>query len=373
MNIGIDITSALNQTAGIGRYTKQLVKNLIEIDSNNQYIFYSFFGDTKDESAFANKQVITRFRNYPSQSFKTLLFALKTLRIPTDFLVSEANVVHLPDFVLPAPNKPTVLTVPDLTFIRYPEYYTLKNRLYMKSVAAHSINKAKAIITYSKATKNDLVEIFGVANNKITSIYLGVDEHFKPSTDKEIENIKNKYKLPDRYILSLGTIEPRKNYNRLLGAYLKLKKNTADNTSLVIAGKKGWHCKNFLEKLDNAGKNVIWLNFVDEADLPALYTSASVFVYPSLYEGFGLPPLEAMACGTPVVCSNTSSLPEVVGDAALQVDPYKTGEIAEAVYKILDGKELADKLSKKGIDRAKQFSWKKTAEQTLEVYKSIGQ
>lgn len=387
MKIGIDITPAINQTAGIGRYTRQLVTNLLEIDNRNQYLLYSLFGNLKERTSrrghpFSEevspyqkaRNYQLKLYNYRPQLLKSYFLFLKSIGKSPDFLTKEADIIHSTDFVLPASEKrPSVLTIHDVIFLKYPQFYTWRNRNYMKSVANFSIKRANAVITYSNATKNDLIDRLGVNEDKIIVIPLAVDERFMQAKDDQIEEIRRKYKIPQTYILTLSTLEPRKNIRRLFEAFAKLKKDKSIEHKLVIAGQKGWGNKDFFSKLVELGINddVIITGFIEEEDLPAIYSGASIFVYPSLYEGFGLPPLEAMACGTPVICSNTSSLPEVVGDAAWQVDPTDTEDIAKAMAKIIEDKSLALDLRTKGLKQAKKFDWKTTAEKTLQVYNQL--
>ncbi|TET54003.1 MAG: glycosyltransferase family 1 protein, partial [Actinobacteria bacterium] len=285
----------------------------------------------------------------------------------------DAHVIHSTDFVLPTSKKPSVLTVQDLAFLRYPEFYTWKNKTYMKSVASFSIKNADALITTSENTRKDLIDLLMVKEDKIFVIYPGVDSIFKPASAQDKEKVKKKFGLPQNYILAVGTLEPRKNLSCLLKAFALLKKKSDFDFKLVIVGEEGWLYKRIFNdiKKQDLEKETIFTGFIQDKDLPAIYSGASVFVYPSLYEGFGLPALEAMACGTPVVCSNTSSLPEVVGKAALKANPEKPEEFANAISKIVSDANLAKELSKMGYERAKQFSWEKTAKETLSVYKKI--
>ncbi len=305
--------------------------------------------------------------------FKTFVFLLRFLNKTPNFLTKDAHVILSTDFVLPTSKKPSVLTVQDLAFLRYPEFYTWKNKTYMKSVASFSIKNADALITTSENTRKDLIDLLMVKEDKIFVIYPGVDSTFKPASAQDKEKVKKKFGLPQNYILAVGTLEPRKNLSCLLKAFALLKKKSDFDFKLVIVGEEGWLYKRIFNdiKKQDLEKETIFTGFIQDKDLPAIYSGASVFVYPSLYEGFGLPALEAMACGAPVVCSNTSSLPEVVGKAALKANPEKPEEFANAISKIVSDTNLAKELSKMGYERAKQFSWEKTAKETLSVYKKI--
>lgn len=218
----------------------------------------------------------------------------------------------------------------------------------------------------------DIIRYFKIPENKIKVIYLGVDEDYKPLSETEIRKVRQKYHLNYPFILYVGSLISHKNIPTLIKAFYKLKKYGLPH-KLVITGKRGWKYKNIFEIISklNLQKDVVFTGYVQREDLPALYNAADLFVYPSLYEGFGLPPLEAMACGTPVITSNTSSLPEVVGNAGIMVDPYDIDGLAKAMYEVLTNEGLRAELRKRGLERAKMFSWKKTAEETLNVYKGI--
>ncbi|AXI24805.1 glycosyl transferase family 1 [Methanofervidicoccus sp. A16] len=273
-------------------------------------------------------------------------------------------------------NTKTIVTCLDII----PILYKKNNGLIYASFIKYSLKgmkKSDRIITISKHVKNDLVRHFSISEEKINVIYLGVNEHYKPIPENEIEKIKYKYNLKFPFILYVGSEQPRKNFPTLIKAFYKLKtKYGFNNIKLVKAGNpqiskyKRKHIMKLIDKL-NLQKDIIFTGYVPEEDLPALYNAADLFVYPSIYEGFGLPPLEAMACGTPVITSNTSSLPEVVGDAGIMVDPYDVDGLSKAMYEVLTNDGLREELRKKGLERAKLFSWKECAEEHLKVYEEV--
>jgi len=236
----------------------------------------------------------------------------------------------------------------------------------------HFVRAAGAVIAVSESTRRDLLAHLKVEPERVYVVYGGVAERFRPASLAKIQEVRARYHLPERFILTVGTIEPRKNYLRLLEAYRRLL-DQGYNEGLVIVGKLGWRYKTFFQRLRelNLEQSVTLLGFVADDDLPALYSAAEIFVYPSLYEGFGLPPLEAMACGIPVVASNTSSLPEVVGDAGLLVSPYETAALAAALKKLLDDASLRAALRARGFRQAAKFRWETAARCTLEVYKEV--
>jgi glycosyltransferase involved in cell wall biosynthesis len=241
------------------------------------------------------------------------------------------------------------------------------NRIVHNLFFNPSLTNADRIITMSENTKKSIVEYFNIEPSKITVIYEGVDEKFKPYDKKEVISVLSHYAIERPYLLAVGTLEPKKNYIKLLKAYKALK----TDLDLVIVGKKGWKADDIFKTIEALGlkERVKLLGYIHIDDLPYLYNGAEIFVFPSLYEGFGLPLLEAMACGVPVVCSNTSSLDEISGDAALKFNPESTDEIVSQIKRLINDNELQDTLHNKGAKRAKLFSWDKTAQQTLAVLK----
>ncbi len=234
-----------------------------------------------------------------------------------------------------------------------------------------SIKRADIIVADSHSTKRDIINYFGIKEEKIKVVYPGVESRFRPIRNVEEYRLKNN--LPSKMILNVGTLEPRKNVVTLIRAFKKLKELGFKNYKLVIAGDKGWLYKQIFDEIKSSDlqKEVLFLGIVGDEDLPMLYNCADIFVYPSLYEGFGLPPLEAMACGIPVITSNTSSLPEVIDNAGIMVDPDDVNSLCEAMYNVLKDKELWHNMSNKGLERSKLFSWKGTAKKILEIYDEV--
>lgn len=243
----------------------------------------------------------------------------------------------------------------------------------MNSMAKFSAKRADKIITYSDSTKKDVIEFLNINEKKISVIPLGVEEKFKPASEKEIKKIKADLGLPDNYIITLGTLQPRKNLEALIDAFARLKKDKAIPHKLVVVGEEGWNNERLLTKLDrlDIAEDIVITGFIEDNQLPSLYSGATALVYPSLYEGFGLPVLEAMACGVPVACSNTSSLPEVAGEAALLFDPTDVDQIYSSMQELLSDDRLRNNLSEVGIKRARHFTWEKTAKQTLSLYNTL--
>jgi glycosyltransferase involved in cell wall biosynthesis len=285
------------------------------------------------------------------------------------------DLLFIPAHVLPIVHpRRSVVTVHDLGYLFYPEAHRLLDRLYLDLSTRYNARAASHLIADSSATKRDLIERYGIKPDKITVVYPGYDEAtFQPVKDEAaIEAVKARYGIAGDYILFVGTLQPRKNLARLIEAFADCRLPIAD-CRLVIAGKKGWLYEEIFQQVEELGLegSVVFTDYVPEGDLPALLSGARLFVFPSLYEGFGLPVLEAMACGTPVVCSSASSLPEVVGDAAVLVDPMDVKGLAMAIERVLGDEELRAKLIEHGFEQAKKFSWERCARETLDVLESV--
>jgi glycosyltransferase involved in cell wall biosynthesis len=307
------------------------------------------------------------------------------LPIPIETTIGAQDLFHATDFVLPptSARTRTLLTVHDLSFVRDPKSATPQLRNYLNTVVPRSVAKAHHVLADSRATKDDLIQLYSTASDKITVLYSGVDPRFTPQKQRgEEERIRRRYKLGHNpFILSLGTLQPRKNYSRLISAFARVAdvsrwidgKPTIHN--LVIVGKQGWLFDSIKADVARLGirTRVIFPGYAAEEDLPAFYRAADMFVFPSLYEGFGLPPLEAMACCTPVVTSNVSSLPEVVGDAGLTVDPTDIYALANAMSRTLQDAQLCQQMIERGLARAAEFTWLRAARQLRQVYQQVGE
>lgn len=375
IRIGINIRFIQTTISGIGKYVLELMKGLAQIDNENKYDLYEY-SHTKVLHPIEKKNfsyVIPTF-NTKIRSFRIFLEQfLFTMFIKKQKL----DVFHGPSFMLPIfkPLKTKcVITVHDLTFLRYQESFTFETKLYYKIFFKRSINNADMIIADSQATKDDLMLYFHVPKNKIKVIYLGVDKAFTPVADKfHIAKVQKKYALPKKFFLFTGLLSPRKNIEGVLRAFNSLNIDLYKEYHFVIVGGKGWLYDPIFKYVEkhNLKERVHFTGYIDAGDLPVFYTLAEALVFPSFYEGFGLPILEAMACGCPVITSNISSMPEVAGDAALLVDPKNSQNILAAMEKIVSDKELRKELVKKGYEQAKKFTWEKTAEETLALYKQV--
>jgi len=287
----------------------------------------------------------------------------------------ELDLLHAPVYVGPLDAPcPLVVSVHDLSFFRFPDLFPRIKRYYLQPFTRMTVRRASVVLASSESTGRDLVDILGASPDKIRVIPLGVDEGMRPlSGSKAVKVFRRRESLPEHMILYVGTLEPRKNLSTLLEAYARLCREPGFKHDLVIAGGKGWYYEEIdrtVERLGLRGR-VLFPGFVPDADLPLWYNAADLFVYPSLYEGFGLPPLEAMACGTPVVVSDVSSLPEVVGGAGLAVAPSDSEALARAMARLLGDGELRDACRASGLERAQQFSWGACARKTADVYHQV--
>lgn len=389
MRIGIDVTSAIRQGAGIGRFTRELIRALLALDSPHEYILFTATGGVSHDIIQSRLAYLTQpatsrpsrpaIRNltFLSDDWLHRLWHRARLPIPIEAITGRVHVFHEPDFVLPPtlPGTRTVLTVHDLTFIRDPESAFPRLRRYLNRVVPRSVARAVHVLADSLATKNDIVELFGTQPEKITVLYGGVDARFAPVQQPDrLAAVRARYGIGQgTFILGIGTIQPRKNYRRLIQAFADLGPSAA-NLQLVIAGGKGWMYDQIFAEVKQLGLegHVIFPGFVDDDDLPALYSAAEMLAYPSIYEGFGLPILEAMACGTPVATSRTSSLPELAGEAALLVEPADVAGITDAMRRLLQDSDLRRRLVAEGFGQARKFTWDKAARQLLGIYESLG-
>ncbi len=373
--IGLDYTAAVHQSAGIGRYTRELVKALATRSAGSDELCYRLF------VADANKATRPtlpgpNFAWCPTQLTERWLARLwYRLRLPLwiENWTGPLDLFHALDFFLP-PVKPgtrTLVTVHDLSFVREPDTVMPGMTYPLNRWVPHSVKQADHVIAVSEATRQDLIELYQTPPQKISVLYHGVTADFQRVTDPiRLVTIRQKYGLGEGpFVLSVGTLQPRKNYRRLIQAFAQLD----SSLTLVIIGSKGWRCEDIFAEVARQGleAQTHFLDFVADADLPALYSAASLFVYPSLYEGFGLPALEAMACGTPVVVSNQSALPEVVDETGLLVDPYNVEEIAAAMARLLTDTSLRQQLAQAGQRRAARFTWEEMATKLLDLYRKI--
>ena len=368
MLIGIDASRAtVAQRTGTEAYSLHLIRSLLELDSAHRFRLY--FNRAPPPGLFtaaANERSDQRVMPFPR--------LWTHARLSTEMLVHPPDVLYVPSHVLPiAHPQRSVVTVHDLGHRFYPEAHTPGQRRYLEWSTRYHVRAAAHLVADSEATRRDLVRLYGADEQRITVVHLGVDPTLRPVDEPaELARVRAKYGLASSYLLYVGTLQPRKNLVRLIDAFAEIccvGEGLGRDLQLVLAGKKGWLYQEILERGRELGveARVVFPGFVPAADLAALYSGARLFVMPSLYEGFCLPVLEAMACGTPVVCSSTSSLPEVAGDAALLFDPHDVKEMARAMVRALERAELRRSLIAQGTERVRGFTWSHAARQVLEI------
>jgi len=369
--IYVDVSSAVHAKAGLSRYSRNLVNALQPLLGERLRLFQNSLG---------NKGSLPEWQDLPTSGvrwgyrpWRALVLAGQWMRLGIDQKLPEAELFHATEHLLPYLRAvPTVLTVHDLVYERYPEYHKAWNYRYLHAAMPLYCERATAIIAISEHTRRDLIERYGVPPHKVTVIAEAADPRFAPPPTEQVRSVRQRYRLPERYLLSVGTIEPRKNLTRLVDACAPL---FADRSAdaLVLVGSRGWLYEDFFAHLERVPyrDRIILAGFVADEDLPAVYAGAMLTVQPSLYEGFGLPVLEAMACGSPVFASNVSSLPEVGGDAARYFDPLDTGNMTAVLSAALGDDALRAEMRAAGFEQAARFSWARTAAQTLALYESV--
>ncbi len=373
MKICIDIQSAAAQRAGVGRYTKVLVENLIRNGHSDQLkLFYFNFKKTDspfDNTDKADLKTITYIPGrFVQKAWKTINFP------PFDFFAGKADVYHFPNFIIPpmADKKcKKIVSIHDTSFIRFPEFTEEKNLKYITKRIRETVAKADKIITISHFSAEEIKTLLNVPEHKIAVTHLGISESFKPEDKQEaFLKVKEKTEISEPYILTLGTVEPRKNLLLAIEMFERMKHFEGN---LVIAGMLGWKYETIMERIKESSKSnkIIYLNYVPDGLLSSLYSAASLYIIPSHYEGFGFPPVEAMACGTPVLSSKGGSLPEILGNAAEYAEFNAPDQWAEKADQIIGNSSLQKEMIDKGIEQAGKYRWKKTAEKTWNIYQKL--
>ncbi len=354
------------RAAGINWYIYNLLGCLPSV--GNQHRYTVFLGDA--EASRALPDLRTKMTSLPTVNpavriiWEQLVQPLQLWRESIDLLHSLAFVQPV---IMPCAG---VITIYDLSFFLFPQRFQPWRRLYLKWGTGYSARRARRVIAISNSTKHDITRLLNVPEGKVDVVPCGVDDDFRPIEDKGLlDGFRSKRGLPRQMILFVGTIEPRKNLTTLLRSYALLRQRI-QAPPLVIGGPKGWHHEEVFTQAQELSlqEQVLFPGYIPREELPLWYNAADLFIYPSLYEGFGLPPLEAMACGTPVVTSNTSSLPEVVNDAGILVNPDGVEEMAGAMQRLLSDAELRAEMTTRGLSRARTFSWRRAATETVQVY-----
>ncbi|MEI6040024.1 MAG: glycosyltransferase family 1 protein [Candidatus Berkelbacteria bacterium] len=367
MKIGIDITRAIIENAGIGRFTREITQNLIRVGKTDDFVLLStHFRESKEKNE--------HLKDFIAPNVK-----IKRLKLPGDFkelawgwpyalyenIYNKSDILLAPSFfeVHLAYKTPQVVIIHDMATFLFPEQrgqeVSARHNKRVKKVCT----KAKKIIAISESTKNDIIKFLKINPERIEIVGPGLTQF--PEKGKLPSNLKSK-----SYILFVGTLEPRKNLKGLVQAYRLLSEDLREKYPLVIVGAKGWNTAFELEEIKET-KGVNWLGYVSDADLGELYRQAAIFAYPSLYEGFGLPVIEAQQYGVPVLTSNISSLPEAVGDGGVQIDPLDINSIARGLQRLLEDKELAQSLGQKALEHAKKYSWEVSAQKILDILKEV--
>ena len=368
MRIAIDAHSVGTGLGGNESYATNLIEALAQIDSINQYTLFV----TRDEA-------VTKFDNrWSNFVVRQTRPHTPLIRIPltlsAELRKNPVDVLHVQFTAPPFAPCPVVVSIHDLSFEHLPETFKRRSRAQLRLTVRRSARKATHILALSEHARADIVSTYRISPDIVTAIPIAAADCFKPVVDeRDLQRVRHTYGIAGDYILSVGSIQPRKNLGRLVAAYARLRRTSMNSTSpkLVIVGKRAWLYGETLRTIKESGvsDSIILTGYVPETDLPALYSGALFFVYPSYFEGFGLPPLEAMKCGAPVLAGNRTSLSEVVGDAGLLVDPFDTEAIASGMAELIENLDFRKELRVKGLKRSELFKWEHTAKRTLEVYK----
>ena len=365
MKIAVDIRSASGEKAGKGWFTFYIIQNLLEQDQKNHYLLYAQ-NKTPGFDKYKNAQIKVI-------NSKGILWHYKVVKdiqkeAPDIFIAPTSYIIPV---LLPKSIK-TILVVHDLVSFFYPHMHNKKAAFIERFLLRTALKKAKKVIAVSKNTKNDIIQKFNYEKNKINIVNCSASDDFKPVEAGSLSSFIKKTNLPANFFLAVGTLEPRKNYINLIKAFGRVNKRYP-NYHLIIVGNNGWNYEQIYEeiKINYLQKKVHILGYLSGKSLNNLYNLAKGFVFPSLYEGFGIPPLEAMKCGCPVIASNTSSLPEVVGESAILISPHSVSEMENAMLSLVKDKNLCDNLRQKGLKQAKKFSWKNSAAKLLKVIEKL--
>lgn len=371
MMITVDVSAAVNGRAGLGRYAEMLAVALAHAHPDQVRLFANLTPAARSLPRLDGLPMRTIRAGY--KPWRMAVWMGQLMGVGFNWLVGKTALYHATEHLLvPLWGVPCVLTVHDLIYHLFPEHHKWLNYRFLNAAMPLFVRRADHIIAISQSTKRDLMRLYGTPEDKISVVYEAAAPGFIPQPPNRVAAVRERLGLPERYLLAVGTIEPRKNYARLVEALAILRRDDPD-LRLVIAGSEGWLTGGFHRALEEheQSRAVIRPGWVTDEDLPSLYAGATALVLPSLYEGFGLPVLEAMAVGTPVACSHTSSVGEIAGDAALTFDPENTGEMVEVLRRLLRDGDRRESLREKGYARAAEFSWARAAKETWAVYEQV--
>ena len=371
MPIYVDVSAAVHTRAGLGRYAASLAAHLDESFPGEISLFYN--RDRSVTPLVGLEHVPRRTIRAGYKPWRMAVWLGQLARIGFDRLVPDATLFHATEhLLLPLSRRPTILTVHDLIYRLFPQHHKRLNYTYLNAAMPLFVRRANAIITISEASKRDLINAYGVPADKVHVVYEAASPSFQPQPMAAQSRVRALYGLPDRYLLYVGTIEPRKNLPRLLQAVEALRAQGLD-IGLAIVGSKGWLYDDLFQQLERspARHAVVLPGYLPDGDLPAVYAAAEVAVLASVYEGFGLPVLEAMASGVPVVCSHAASMPELGGDAARYFDPYSVAEMTAVIGQVLRDDALRAEMRRQGFAQAARFSWTRAAQETMDLYRRV--
>ncbi len=375
MRIAFDYTSAVHQRAGVGRYTRSLAGQIIPLLEGNDDLILWYTSTSKESVSFPSggvPQNCTLHRIPLSPRLAAIGWQRLRLPLPIDRFVGKVDLHHQPDFVSPPTRAPMMTTIHDLSYLIVPEFAHPDLRRYLARSVPRTLARATQVVTVSDTTRRDVIERYRIAPERVTTIYNGVDGWFRAPDTAAVDRTLQQFGLRRPYFIMVGTVEPRKNHLTALRAFARIYEKRKD-ISLVIVGNPGWLSEPIVSEIENAARSMAirYLRFVDDTWIPALYAGSVGLLAPSWYEGFGLPVLEAMACGAPVVASDRGALPEVAGDAALIVSPDGIDELENGMLRLLDDRSLRDDLSRRGQARASEFTWKRAAAAHLKLYHEV--
>jgi len=368
MKIGLDARAIQGRFTGDSTYWRGLIEGLSRLGSDDESFIYLDAALPKPELPASGNLRPRPLRAICWRAWSAWSFPLALCR-------DGIEVAHVQYTIPPVMPCPVITSIHDVSFKRHPEFFPRKDRLILDMGVRRARKQAFRILALSEYTKKELLDLYRMPDEKVAVVYPGVDERFKPLDRAAArELVDREYGIGFPFVLTVGVIQPRKNLDRLLEGFAILKGILRSDHKLVVVGKYGWKQANLEQRIHELelAANVIFTGYVPHEDLPAFYSAADVFVYPSVYEGFGLPPLEAMACGAPVIAGDRSSLPEAVGEAGIMVDPYDPDAFARAMAGVLSSESLRAEMSALGLDQAKKFSWDRTAREAMTIYRQAG-